>query len=304
MVSNQPKKDLILGFATRYSFEQIKVFFSSLNKTDFIGDVVLVADPKMVIPKENKYNFNVTILNEPLFDRGILTLGFAKIMVMFVPNLSKNILAWTLKRIKNEDTFLKWFIKTNYVASSRYAFYYKFLKDKQYRNILLTDTRDVYFQDNPFKNFNYELAVFEEAKMYKLKTDEYNSAWVKKAFGEKILDVIGDNTVCCSGTIMGSQSGIMRFLKVFLDTCMKYNVSYKIVGVDQGVFNFVIYSGLLEFGKICLNGDRILTIPRDPLKDIFLVDGKVVYNNSEPNIVHQFDRHKNLIEFIHKQVDS
>ena len=50
-------------------------------------------------------------------------------------------------------------IKTNVhkkeIQFRRYEIYLDFLKDKFYDQILLCDSRDIYFQDNPF-NFNYK----------------------------------------------------------------------------------------------------------------------------------------------------
>ena len=51
---------------------------------------------------------------------------------------------------------------------NRYPAYLKILsKFKNKKNILLTDTRDVIFQENPFKNFRHKIAIGKENLLYK-----------------------------------------------------------------------------------------------------------------------------------------
>lgn len=297
------KKDLIFGLAIGYNFEKIKIFVDSLKRTNFDGELVIIAGDPIDFPANYHSRFQIRTLIEPRFKRNLVMKVFARGMTAILPAFSKNLLARVLKSIKNENAFLNWFIRTHYPATGRFAFYYKFLKENNgYRNILLTDIRDVYFQENPFNGFDSTLAIFEESSSCQIKNEKFNSLWVEKGFGKKNLDLIGHNIACCSGTIMGSYKGMMQFLKIFIDTCIKYNVPYSIKGVDQGIFNFLVYSGRISFAEKHVNGRRILTLGTQNIEEVKIINSRFIYNNVEPSIVHQFDRHESTYRFVNNAI--
>ena len=88
------------------------------------------------------------------------------------------------------------FLDTKIVPSdsyqSRYQHYYNYLKNNNiFEQVLLTDSRDVFFQDNPF-NFFYKknLNFFLEDDY--IKNSSVNIKWIKRTTGKSILEKIKD----------------------------------------------------------------------------------------------------------------
>ena len=99
-------------------------------------------------------------------------------------------------------------IKTNInkktIQFNRYKLFSKYLKNKNFNNILLCDSRDLYFQGDPFK-FHYKGVINFFLEDYFIKDCPYNSHWIIKTYGEKELDEISKKTILCSGTVLGKE---------------------------------------------------------------------------------------------------
>ena len=83
------------------------------------------------------------------------------------------------------------FLDTKIIPSdsyqSRYQYYFDYLNNnKIYKQVLLTDSRDVFFQNNPF-NFFYkkDLNFFLEDDY--IKNSSINVKWIKRTTGNLIL---------------------------------------------------------------------------------------------------------------------
>jgi hypothetical protein len=299
-------KDLVIGIAAGYNFEKIETFVKSLIKTGYQGDLAIVAGDNMVIPQWCRDKLNIILIKEPNFGRTFLQVNFRRVMYHFFRKWSCTRLAGILKSIKNksQDKFLNAFISTYHVQTGRYAFYYKFLKaNKQYRNVMFSDIRDVYFQDEPFEQLKAKFSVFQESSNYFIKQDQaINAKWIKMGFGNEEYEKIKENVIYCSGTIIGQYASIMSFLDLFLNTCLQYKVPYYEKGIDQGVFNFLVHNNLIPDMYKSINGEHILTIGTEPLSDITYHGDKINFRGAQPSVVHQYDRHAELISFINNQL--
>ena len=83
--------------------------------------------------------------------------------------------------------------------------------------LMITDTRDVIFQSDPFayqRNEweDSELVLFLESQPNKvINRCTYNSGWIRGCYGEAALNKVGHNPVSCSGVSMGSRNGIVVY---------------------------------------------------------------------------------------------
>ena len=104
-------------------------------------------------------------------------------------------------------------IKTNInkkkIQFERYEIFSKYLENKNYNNILLCDSRDIYFQGNPFE-FNYNGPINFFLEDYQIKNCPYNSNWIIKTYGKKEYEkisnkilIIGDLNLNGSISIVG-----------------------------------------------------------------------------------------------------
>jgi hypothetical protein len=110
-----PARDLVMGFATGYRIEVIAPFVESLiSDGEFVGEAVLFIRP------------NDSELKAYLRERGIRTVLFPAEAYPF-----------------SDVMLARWFAYRDYLRR-------RLAKGKSYRNILITDVRDVIFQNRFF----------------------------------------------------------------------------------------------------------------------------------------------------------
>ncbi len=180
-------------------------------------------------------------------------------------------------------------------TSTRHFAYMDFLRtNPYYRCVLLSDSRDVVFQGNPFSEVNPDiLNVFEQdpSVIYGHEDDFYggvDTKWTGKMFGEEIVRALNGKRVICAGTIMGSPSVLMNYLS-HMEREILSHTSHTI---DQSIHNKLIYLDLpTNYCKIHSNlSGTILTLHATDTKNYEVqqqhvkVDGKVV------PVLHQYDR--------------
>ena len=130
--------------------------------------------------------------------------------------------------------------------------------------ILILDFRDTFFQADPFLPFgiintrpvNYDLQLF--AENYKVKwigKCVYNSLWVGRCFSKEALAAIKHEAVICSGSTLGSYTGIDYYITTMLTWMDKIQCWKKGIESDQGYQNYLFYHGHfnISIGKAILN---------------------------------------------------
>lgn len=188
--------------------------------------------------------------------------------------------------------------------NSRHFFYLDLLKEfADYRNILLTDTRDLVFQTNPFdhcpQNEEY-LFVFQEDKNISLAFEVNNRIWLERIYGFDIVEKLKYKPILCGGAFFGSRNAMLHLL-----TLMKYEMEkipselFEWTVGDQPVLNYICYLNkndelpltIKENGDIMANLCVSLIVPSatdsiqlDLAKNLVLVNGKI------PSMIHQYDR--------------
>ena len=164
------KKNLILGILDNYTFHQVKKFVYSIMRTGFTGDVCLFLGPK---------TSPVTV--KLLKSHGIHLEYFAGLDSLPAGNEAVKI--------------FKLRSPINYFNYRHYLYYDYLLRNKgKYENILLTDVRDVYFQDDPF-SFKIGDALYcaLEGPTSTIRDCSYNGPWMEYIYGKEVLNKIGDN---------------------------------------------------------------------------------------------------------------
>jgi hypothetical protein len=132
--------------------------------------------------------------------------------------------------------------------------------------VLLSDTKDTFFQMRPFDSVKdmlsndkggVDLMMFREYAVH-IHNQSYNRNWVQGCFGKEELEKIHHNKVLCSGTTMGTKKGVLRYLNVMLDwmeRLRKTKSGCRAYGVDQGYHNYLFYSN--KFGETVENGGSV-----------------------------------------------
>jgi hypothetical protein len=197
---------------------------------------------------------------------------------------------------------------------------------------LVMDTRDVFFQANPFgrlpsvETSPYDLLFIEEIskhtcpkkkqeeecdpkRYYTLENNRHYRSRAGMCYGDYYeLDML-QRPILCSGTIVGTREGIDRFLAVFVDEFYRNNQKdpnkrcRSPHTTDQFILQYMYYTG--KFGVF----DRTATAPwgTGPINTI---GHACVNNNLPPNDAHsatdltEFDNATGFIMNIHEGVIS
>jgi hypothetical protein len=179
--------------------------------------------------------------------------------------------------------------------------------------IMLTDVRDVYFQENPFSDVYFtnvpddtNLYLFEESEKKTLGTSEHCGKWIDTCFGAQVTERLYDKKIICSGTSMGSPQGIVGYTTVMLNEMASPQSLKKCHSPlhDQAFHNVLYYDGVFEKEFENLNihvfqqGDGPANnIGISPVYKNFIQGDTVLNRNGIPSaLVHQYDRHPSLIQ--------
>jgi hypothetical protein len=188
------------------------------------------------------------------------------------------------------------------IQQKRYEIFKEYLDNTNYENILLCDSRDIYFQSNPFDyKFNSPLNFFLEDKI--IKECPYNSNWLIKSYGKEEFNKIKDKIILCSGTVIGSNEKIVEYLDLMIKNIKKYKYKKRLKyaltfrrdpngrGVDQGHANFIVNNNLIKnFNLHSNHSGPISTVYY--LKEIKFDDKwKLINSKNQPYaVVHQYDK--------------
>ena len=294
---------LIIGLALGYDYEMIQPFILSLLKHRYDGEVVIIADERLQIPREVSAQMKVRVIVEPRFNRTNLKRAYIKFLSFPVWRQLISLYLRLLWKI-SENLFLNQFISLYQCQTGRYGFYYRFLKQHHYDKIFFTDIRDVIFQADPFEGFDDTLVVFHESPSITIKQEEHNSRWIREGFGHEVFSRLADQKIYCSGTIMGNHKGMLQFIKTFLETCLDNAVPINSKGIDQGVFNYMIHTNRLTNYKKFDNGNIVFTISPDLAEKVEFVQDKIYINKRLPLVVHQYDRYPHIFKFVTVQLEA
>lgn len=194
------------------------------------------------------------------------------------------------------------------IQFKRYKIFLEYLKNKTFNNILLCDSRDIYFQANPFEfNYNEKINFFLEDQI--IKNCPFNSNWILKTYGKKEYDKISNKTILCSGTVLGENFKIIEYLNLITKNISKFKYKKKLKylitlrpdpegrGCDQGHANYLVHNFKIDNFKFYSNS-------KGPVATAFYLDkvrfdskSNLINESGEPYlIVHQYDKRWNIFE--------
>ncbi len=299
------QKNLVMGAALGYSVEQIRPFLQSLRSAGYEGQVALIVTPDFVSEAKGT----------PLFERVAFMVArqWLPFRIALPAAGSRRRWRWgtrvipywilvRLLRVAGLESLSIILGKRLYPPSeSRYLHYYSFLKKHDYRRVLISDTRDVVFQCDPFTTLPEQgLGVSMEPPNYSIDEEPSNSGWIRVIYGADELKAIGGNQVSCSGVSYGDRASMLRYLGLMLDEIfgLGLRTTYRATtGFDQGMHNHLLWRErleptvrlyALESPIATIGGFAETDIPRDDSGRILNRDGRL------SSVVHQYDRHPQL----------
>ncbi|CAL6334175.1 unnamed protein product [Bathycoccus prasinos] len=333
--ARQSKLDFRLAASWSKRFCNWKIFLPKAPSSDFKNKIFGVATGSL-------YTFEKLLP----FCKSIRIAGFRGVVVIGVSKLKGS------EERKRNKMFDKYNISRVYLDATkgadwgqsicRYYTYMEFLDHfaNRHDSVLVTDVRDVIFQEDPFNSSPYgsqnlissdtNLLLFEEglndiseAKVT-LRNTGPNFRWLTTVYGHKKFDQIKNNTPLCSGTTIGTKAGLKYYTMAMLlqgYLCLKRNARKFIKnrghvcsgGADQGFHNFLFWNRMLIGAVSIRNGaGPVYTIGSfrgKPVKSLDFdrdMNGRVVSPSQRGAqyavpIIHQWDRHKDLVKYVYEK---
>ena len=213
-------KDLIIGGASGYTWDQLKYWVNSIQLSGFAGDVVLVATN---ITKE-------TI--DKLTSKGVILELYGN------KDAEGNFTAHTNGAPHVERFFYIW----NYIRQNL----------DHYDFVITTDTRDVVFQQNPSvwldeMIFSGREAIVVASEGMKYEDEPWSDNNLREAFGPYFHSIYKSNPIFNVGTIAGEAAYIADLLFLIF----QLSINRPIPIVDQAVFNVILqqkpYKDIVKF---------------------------------------------------------
>jgi hypothetical protein len=174
-----------------------------------------------------------------------------------------------------------------------------------FNNILLTDSRDVVLQQDPFGRIGHNLVSGLEEKT--VGDCALNSGWIRHLYGTNVHTRMSHSRIVCSGVTLGP---IVEVEKYLLEMCSEIWKCLSKVALlaqyDQGIHNYLIYNGRVNVELTDNQAGIIATLHHEDPSNIQLdaAAGVVIVQEKPPTIVHQYDRHRDLVAFFRQKLGN
>lgn len=184
---------------------------------------------------------------------------------------------------------------------ARYFWYSDYIRNLERApgKILLTDTRDVVFQSDPFSHETGDDLVCG-LEPINMGACVVNREWYSHCYGNRNLEAMASFPVICSGVTMGSRKTILCYLEEMCAEILRRG--RKIVranGYDQSIHNHLLRHGLLEdHVRFSTAKDALIaTLHHVDVENEIELGSDDLLRNKEGDlisIIHQYDRHPEL----------
>lgn len=255
--------NLILGTAWGYPKDQVAVFVESWKKHCSDTDLILLVEPD--VPQDK-----IEWLLEMGVDVRFFTAGH------FIPSAIHN---------------------------TRYFKYLDILLEGRgyYDRVFLTDIRDVALQGDIFAEIPAPgLHVFMEDPDWTC-DERFNKYILTTNYGEQVAAEFKDKRIICSGTTLGDYNDIVNYIVALMnERDVKKMMEVGGIPDEQACHNYLLHLNKVPNTKQ-ENGDGVATIClTHPNQIKILPDGRLSVYGKTPAVIHQWDRHPNLIEHYNK----
>jgi hypothetical protein len=281
---NAIKPDLVIGAVRGYKFEQLRPFVVSLKRSGFQGDLVFLWNSLADETRAELERHGAKLVHFDYRGSGSLNSWsrfWSQIRPLLRLPVGNSFRTAVYKKILN-------------LAFVRYLHALDFLEQNRgrYRNVFLTDVRDVIFQDDPFcDQLPGDMAAFLEEPHMRYGHEPMNDGWLLENYGPEMTAKLKDARISCCGTVMGTEAGMVRYLRAFVAEILRLrSVAH---GADTSVHNVLLHERLS--GKISVIENfqgAVGTVNSDALDKLTVgASGLVVgIDKRVVPVLHQYDR--------------
>jgi hypothetical protein len=294
----------IITAATGYSEDHLQIFLWSIAKNCRDTTVFMIVyhhDQEAIERLKNKYPFI-----QPIYISAKIRQQFGRLAdyrtrpyLNWLTNLlSKRKYSSTIAPLKligrlgMRIIHERFFIAHQILASHRGFF----------TNTLLTDCRDVVIQHNPFALLHDKLISGLEPKI--IRNEMYTSAWIETAYGQDILNRLLDKPVICAGVTLGPSQEVEKYLIEMCNEMWRQlpRLLFQDYGYDQAAHIYLNEENRIQLELTNNHQGLITTAGLEPLEQmkIDLKQELVKVGDLYPAIIHQYDRHPDMLDFFRK----
>ena len=162
--------------------------------------------------------------------------------------------------------------------------------------VMLADSRDIIFQGDAFTELSAPLVTGAEPTVVGPR-----DRWIGLVYGEQGQQRLAGKQVYCSGFTLGDRTAIQAYVKQVCDemwTHLPAMLFHR--GLDQAIHIRLLHDGLLQ-ARVMQNADgKIATISLEKPANLEIdqTANAVRVHGHVPCVLHQYDRHPALIEFV------
>ena len=306
------RNSVVLGSASNLPASQFEPFLRSLRETSFEGlvvifvsrmrdeDVASLADlADQVICVDDRYPPIVPNIVVGALDRVRLTRGARR----FYP-AAYRMVGTALRADPGSARAIDLEYRLQGIQALRYGHYLEFLRaHPSIDQVMISDLRDVVFQEDPFAADVDGLEVFLEEPHVRTTSEGFNRRWLVDLYGDEGLESLGDEVISCSGVTFGTHAAMIGYLMAMVREVAKHTIP--LGPHDQGVHNWLLYTGQLPGASSIRNGaGRVQTMGAQA--EVLVDSGGRVLNpdGTRPAVLHQYDRHGSLAAVLLERFSS
>ena len=180
-------------------------------------------------------------------------------------------------------------------SSNRLFLYQEYMQKcgRRYDTVMLTGVRDVIFQSNPEEIRPKYVNLYREDDHMTIGACPYNSLWIHNTYGKAGLGKVGSKFIICAEIVIATWDGMVNFLRDMTEHATKQRNKH--VLEDQAMLNYLFHTDQLPYAQAVHNEVAdVYTVGY--CKNITVSKHKIVNQNGMvPAVVHQYDRHINLL---------
>ena len=178
------------------------------------------------------------------------------------------------------------FVFRDFLSSNRSAF----------DNVLISDSRDVIFQSDPF-TVRRDREVWFAAEDERIGGCNFNLFWMANVYGLEMAHDLGQETISCAGTTIGTCEGMLKYLELLCAEADSRPDATTTCG-DQASHNYIFYRLRPEFIGLDRGGRIVQTLSHTLDARIAIGGDGVAVDGAVAPVLHQWDRHPKLIDYI------
>jgi hypothetical protein len=172
-------------------------------------------------------------------------------------------------------------------------------------NVLLTDSRDVVLQEDPFGQLGGNLVSGLEENT--IGQCSVNSNWMKHVYGNGVLANMSKYRIVCAGVTVGPVDAMHEYLVQMCGEiwkCLPRIAGYPCY--DQTIHNYLIYTHRVALELTDNRAGIIGTLHSVDRRDIRVdaSSGAVTVQGKPPAILHQYDRHASVADFVVERLNK